>query len=160
MSLATFSMEGAIWGMKFPLFIWQVSALSALLFTFSVQLRGAVRGLWRLLFSTKHDLGRANAILMGKRACPAGLFCNMADRLDADPVFPSLGRAEHPAFFVNCAVKCVFHFDQKKPLGMDLRGDLDLPPGGCCAKAGFECVFQKIRQHQTQIDLVHRKHLW
>ena len=97
---------------------------------------------------------------MGKRACPAGLFCNMADRLDADPVFPSLGRAEHPAFFVNCAVKCVFHFDQKKPLGMDIRGDRDLAPGGCGAQAGFECVFQKIRQHQTQIDLVHRKHLW
>ena len=35
MSLANFSMEVAIWGMKFPLFIWQVSALSALLFTFS-----------------------------------------------------------------------------------------------------------------------------
>ena len=28
------------------------------------------------------------------------------------------------------------------------------------AEMGFECVFQKIRQHQTQIDLVHRKHLW
>ena len=117
MSLATFSMEVAIWGMKFPLFIWQVSALSALLFTFSVQLRGAVRGLWRLLFSTKHDLGRENAILMGKCACTAGLFCNMLDRLDADPVFPSLGRAEEPAFFVDFTVKCVFHFDQKKPLG-------------------------------------------
>lgn len=98
MSLATFSMEVAIWGMKFPLFIWQVSALSALLFTFSVQLRGAVRGLWRLLFSTKHDLGRENAILMGKCACTAGLFCNMLDRLDADPVFLSLRRAEEPAF--------------------------------------------------------------
>ena len=36
MSLATFSMEVAIWGMKFPLFIWQVSALSALLSTLSV----------------------------------------------------------------------------------------------------------------------------
>lgn len=43
---------------------------------------------------------------------------------------------------------------------MDIRGDLDLAPGGCGAQAGFECVFQKIRQHQTQIDLVHRKHLW
>lgn len=160
MSLATFSMEVAIWEMKFPLFIWQVSALSALLFTFSVQLRGAVRGLWRLLFSTKHDLGRENAILMGKCACTAGLFCNMLDRLDADPVFLSLGRAEEPAFFVDFTVKCVFHFDQKKPLGMDIRGDLDLAPGGCGAQAGFECVFQKIRQHQTQIDLVHRKHLW
>ena len=160
MSLAAFSMEVAIWGMKFPLFIWQVSALSALLFTFSVQLRGAVRGLWRLLFSTKHDLGRENAILMGKCACTAGLFCNMLDRLDADPVFLSLGRAEEPAFFVDFTVKCVFHFDQKKPLGMDIRGDLDLAPGGCGAQAGFECVFQKIRQHQTQIDLVHRKHLW
>ena len=36
MSLATFSMEVAFWGMKFPLFIWQVSALSALLSTLSV----------------------------------------------------------------------------------------------------------------------------
>ena len=57
MSLATFSMEVAIWGMKFPLFMWQVSALSALLSTLSVQLRGAVCGLWRLLFSTKHNFG-------------------------------------------------------------------------------------------------------
>ena len=57
MSLATFSMEVAIWGMKFPLFIWQVSALSALLSTLSVQLRGAVCGLWRLLFSAEHNFG-------------------------------------------------------------------------------------------------------
>ena len=160
MSLATFSMEVAIWGMKFPLFIWQVSALSALLFTFSVQLRGAVRGLWRLLFSTKHDLGRENAILIGNRTCPAGFFCDMADGLDSDAVSLALGRAENSAIFVDFTVKGVFYFDQKKPLGMDIRGDPDLAPGGCGAQAGFECVFQKIRQHQTQIDLVHRKHLW
>ena len=150
MSLATFSMEVAIGGMKFPLFIWQVSALSALLFTFSVQLRGAVRGLWRLLFSTKHDLGRENAILMGKCACTAGLFCNMLDRLDADPVFLSLGRAENSAIFVDLPVKGVFRFDQHEPRGMDIRGDLDLPPGGSGAKAGFECVFQKIRHRQPE----------
>ena len=71
----------------------------------------------------------------------SGVFCNMLDRLDADPVFLSLGRAEEPAFFVDFTVKCVFHFDQKKPLGMDIRSDPDLAPGGCGAQAGFECVF-------------------
>ncbi len=41
-------------------------------------------------------------------------------------------------------VKCVFHFDQKKPLGMDIRGDLDLAPGGCSAKAGFNAFSRRL----------------
>ena len=83
----------------------------------------------------------------------------MADGLDSDAVSLALGRAENSAIFVDLPVKGVFHFDQHEPRGMDIRGDLDLPPGGSGAKAGFECVFQKIRQHQTQIDLVHGKRL-
>ena len=72
LSLATFSMEAAIWEMKFPLFIWQVSALSALLFTFSVQLRGAVRGLWRLLFSTMKTLEPKRAENKAEKAAVNG----------------------------------------------------------------------------------------
>ena len=83
----------------------------------------------------------------------------MADGLDSDAVSLALGRAENSAIFVDLPVKGVFRFDQHEPRGMDIRGDLDLPPGGSGAKAGFECVFQKIRQHQTHIDLVHGKRL-
>ena len=62
-------------------------------------------------YPPEHDPGGEYAILIGERACAAGLFGNVAHGADADAVSLSLGRAEDTVFLSDLAVKGVLDFD-------------------------------------------------
>ena len=81
----------------------------------------------------------------------------MTDRLKSDAVSFSLGGLEYATFFADDSVIGVFNLNQGQTVSMQIGGQLDSASGRCSTQAGFQRIFQQIRENQTQIDFVYRK---
>ena len=81
----------------------------------------------------------------------------MADGLDTNTVSFSLGGQKYPVFFPDNSIIRVFNLNQRQTVAMQIGGQLDSASGRCSTQAGFQRIFQQIREDQTQIDLVYRK---
>ena len=81
----------------------------------------------------------------------------MADGLDTNTVSFSLGGQEYPVFFPDNSIIRVFNLNQCQTVAMQIGGQLNSASGRCSAQAGFQRIFQQIRENQTQIDFVYRK---
>ena len=81
----------------------------------------------------------------------------MADGLDTNTFSFSLGGLEYATFFVDDSVIGVFNLNQCQTVAMQIGCQFDPASGRRSAQAGFQCIFQQIRENQTQIDFVYRK---
>ena len=81
----------------------------------------------------------------------------MADGLDTNTFSFSLGGQKYPVFFPDNSIICVFNLNQCQTVVMQIGGQLDSASGRCSTQAGFQRIFQQIRENQTQIDFVYRK---
>ena len=81
----------------------------------------------------------------------------MADGLKPDTVSFSLGGQKYPVFFPDNSIIRVLNLNQYQTVSMQIGGQLDSAFGRCCTQAGFQRIFQQIREDQAQIDLVYRK---
>ena len=81
----------------------------------------------------------------------------MADGLDTNTFSFSLGGQKYPVFFPDNSIICVFNLNQCQTVAMQIGGQLDSASGRCSTQAGFQRIFQQIRENQTQIDFVYRK---
>ena len=81
----------------------------------------------------------------------------MADGLDTNTFSFSLGGQKYPVFFPDNSIICVFNLNQCQSVAMQIGGQLDSASGRRGAQAGFQRIFQQIRENQTQIDFVYRK---
>ena len=81
----------------------------------------------------------------------------MADGLDTNTFSFSLGGLEYPVFFPDNSVIGVFNLNQCQTAAMQIGGQFDPASGRRGAQAGFQRIFQQIRENQTQIDFVYRK---
>ena len=81
----------------------------------------------------------------------------MTDGLKSDAVSFSLGGLEYATFFADDSVIGVFNLNQGQTVSMQTGGQLDSASGRRSTQAGFQRIFQQIRENQAQIDLVYRK---
>ena len=81
----------------------------------------------------------------------------MTDGLKSDAVSFSLGGLEYATFFPDNSVIGVFNLNQCQTVAMQIGCQFDPASGRRSAQAGFQCIFQQIRENQTQIDFVYRK---
>lgn len=81
----------------------------------------------------------------------------MADGLDTDTVSFSLGGQKYPVFFPDNSIIRVLNLNQCQTVSMQIGGQLDSAFGRCSTQAGFQRIFQQIREDQAQIDLVYWK---
>ena len=84
----------------------------------------------------------------------------MADGLDTNTFSFSLGGLEYPVFFPDNSVIGVFNLNQCQTVAMQIDCQFDPASGRRSAQAGFQRIFQQIRENQTQIDFVYRKTFW
>ena len=84
----------------------------------------------------------------------------MADGLDTNTFSFSLGGLEYPVFFPDNSVIGVFDLNQCQTVAMQIDCQFDPASGRRSAQAGFQRIFQQIRENQTQIDFVYRKTFW
>ena len=110
--------------------------------------------------SAEHDPYTEYAVLIGNRTHPAGFFCNVTDGLKSDAVSFSLGGLEYATFFADDSVIGVFNLNQCQAATVQIGSQLDFTTGRRGAQAGFQRIFQQIRENQTQIDFVYRKTFW
>lgn len=122
-------------------------------------LKSVVVPFWkgRAQLSAEHDLCAEQAVLIGNRTHPAGFFCNVTDGLKSDAVSFSLGGLEYATFFADDSVIGVFNLNQCQTVAMQIGCQFDPASGRRGAQAGFQRIFQQIRENQTQIDFVYRK---
>ena len=122
-------------------------------------LKSVVVPFWkgRAQLPTEHDLYTEQTVLIGNRTHPAGFFCDVTDGLKSDAVSFSLGGLEYATFFADDSVIGVFNLNQGQTVSMQIGGQLDSASGRCSTQAGFQRIFQQIRENQTQIDFVYRK---
>ena len=81
----------------------------------------------------------------------------MTDGLKSDAVSFSLGGLKDTTFFADDSVIGVFNLNQCQTVAMQIGGQFDPASGRRGAQAGFQRIFQQIRENQTQIDFVYRK---
>ena len=81
----------------------------------------------------------------------------MTDGLKSDAVSFSLGGQIYPVFFPDISVIVVFNLNQCQTVAMQIGGQLDSASGRCSMQAGFQRIFQQIREDQAKIALVYRK---
>ena len=122
-------------------------------------LKSVVVPFWkgRAYLSAEHDLCAEQAVLIGNCTYSTRFFCDMADGLDTNTFSFSLGGLEYPVFFPDNSVIGVFNLNQCQTVAMQIGGQLDSASGRCSTQAGFQRIFQQIRENQTQIDFVYRK---
>ena len=81
----------------------------------------------------------------------------MTDGLKSDAVSFSLGGLEYATFFADDSVIGVFNLNQCQTVAMQIGCQFDPASGRRGAQAGFQRIFQQIRENQAQIDFVYRK---
>ena len=111
----------------------------------------------RASLSAEHDLCAEQAVLIGNCTYSTRFFCDMADGLDTNTFSFSLGGLEYPVFFPDNSVIGVFNLNQCQTAAMQIGCQFDPASGRRSTQAGFQRIFQQIREDQTQIDLVYRK---
>ena len=111
----------------------------------------------RASLSAEHDLCAEQAVLIGNCTYSTRFFCDMADGLDTNTFSFSLGGLEYPVFFPDNSVIGVFNLNQCQTAAMQIGCQFDPASGRRGAQAGFQRIFQQIRENQTQIDFVYRK---
>ena len=70
--------------------------------------------------SAEHDPCAEHTVLIGKRACPAGAFRDVADGLKAHTVSLPLGGAKDAVFFLHRTVEWVFDLDEQQTRGVKI----------------------------------------
>ena len=73
----------------------------------------------------------------------------MADGLDTNTVSFSLGGQKYPVFFPDNSVIGVFNLNQCQTVAMQIGCQFDPASGRRSAQAGFQRIFQQIRENQT-----------
>ena len=103
----------------------------------------------RASLSAEHDLCAEQAVLIGNRTHPAGFFCDVTDGLKSDTFSFSLGGQKYPVFFPDNSVIGVFNLNQCQTVAMQIGCQFDPASGRCSTQAGFQRIFQQIRENQT-----------
>ena len=111
----------------------------------------------RASLSAEHDLCAEQAVLIGNCTYSTRFFCDMADGLDTNTFSFSLGGLKDTTFFADDSVIGVFNLNQCQTVAMQIGCQFDPASGRRGAQAGFQRIFQQIRENQTQIDFVYRK---
>ena len=114
-------------------------------------LKSVVVPFWkgRAYLPAEHDLYTEQAVLIGNRTHPAGFFCDVTDRLKSDAVSFSLGGLKDTTFFADDSVIGVFNLNQCQTVAMQIGCQFDPASGRRSAQAGFQRIFQQIRENQT-----------
>ena len=73
----------------------------------------------------------------------------MTDGLKSDAVSFSLGGLEYATFFADDSVIGVFNLNQRQAATVQIGSQLDFTTGRRSAQAGFQCIFQQIREDQA-----------
>ena len=103
----------------------------------------------RAYLPAEHDPCAEYAVLIGNRTHPAGFFCDVTDGLKSDAVSFSLGGLKDTTFFADDSVIGVFNLNQCQTVAMQIGGQFDPASGRRGAQAGFQRIFQQIRENQT-----------
>ena len=114
-------------------------------------LKSVVVPFWkgRVYLPAEHDLYTEQAVLIGNRTRPAGFFCDVTDGLKPDAVSFSLGGLKDTAFFTDDSVIGILNLNQCQTVAMQIGCQFDPASGRRSAQAGFQGIFQQIRENQA-----------